>query len=144
MIYFDFFLCHWMEVYHLHRATSFALLKLSDDLVPFIMDFIRPTRLDWRTCRKHEADLIKRLQQVVANSLVEPGMQDWIFDEYTRRELATWSLYGVLYIISWLNKGGIYQYGRPPRCRPSAVFHYYYSVHYHKWYTQTFMWCCYV
>ena len=126
-----------MEVFHLHRETNRALCKLPEDITPLIQDFICPTRRDWRKCRTHEANLIKRLQEVVTKSLVEPDVNDWIFDEFTVRELNTWTLHGVLYIIAWLNQGGVYQYGRPPRCRPK------YNDNYCKWYTQTFMWCAY-
>ena len=121
-----------MEVFHLHRATNRALRPLPEDIAPLIKAFIRPTRLDWRTCRTHEADLIKR-HQVVTLSLVGD-----VFDDFTVRELRTWTLCGVLYIIAWLNKGG--GHGRPPRCRPT-YFPEYYADNYDKWYIQTFMWC---
>lgn len=129
-----------MEVFHLHHATTHALCKLPDDIAPLIKSFLRQTRLDWRTCRKHEANLIKKLHQIVLKAVEDPDMDDWVFDSSIAREMNTWSLFGMLYIVSWLNKGGIHQYGRPPRCRPTED--HYYDNKYDKWYTHTFMWCC--
>ena len=123
----------------IHRVTTLVLSKLPLDVSPLIKAFIHPTRLDWRTCKTPESYLIKRLQQVVTKSLVDPDPNDWIFDDFTVRELQTWTLCGVLYLIAWLNNGGFQRYGRLPRCRPH--FNEYYADHYDKWYTQTFM-CC--
>ena len=64
-----------MEVFHLHRATHSALCTLPDDIAPLVKTFLCPTRLDWRTCRKHEADLIRKLHQVVVTDA-----DDGIFD----------------------------------------------------------------
>ena len=59
-----------MDVFH--HATNRALRPLPDDLAPLVQAFLLPTRLDWRTCRKHEADLIRKPPLIVAT--------DWIFD----------------------------------------------------------------
>ena len=64
-----------MAVIHLHRATHRALCTLPNDIVLHVNAFLCPTRLDWRTCRKHEAELIRKLHQVVVTDA-----DDWIFD----------------------------------------------------------------
>ena len=127
-------------VSRLHHETNRALCKLPDDIMSLVEEFICPTRLDWRRCRIHESRLIKELRHCVFTSIVDPTEVDWVFDAFTTREMTTWSMFGVLYVVAWLNKGGIDRFGRPPRCRPDLLI---YVDDYEKWYTHTFMWCSY-
>ena len=131
-----------MEVFHLHHATNGALCKLPEDTAHLIKSFLCQTRLDWRTCRTHEANLIKKLHRLVVISIADPDVDDWVFDASTTMELNTWTLFGVLHLISWLNKGGAYQFihrfGRPRfHSRPDYRL---YGDKYQSWYLHTFMW----
>jgi hypothetical protein len=129
-----------MEVFRLHHETSRALCKLPDEVKSIVEEFICPTKLNWRDCRIHESRLIKELRESLFSSVVEPTELDWVFDSFTTREMTTWSMFGILYLLKWLHSGGIDRFGRPPRQRPSDFLINYFVDDYDKWYTHTFMW----
>jgi hypothetical protein len=47
-----------MSVLELHRTTQQVLCRLPSDIGPLLTDFVGVTRLDWRTCKRHEANII--------------------------------------------------------------------------------------
>ena len=120
--------------------TQLAILEqlpLPNELVMYVKEFAAHTRLDWRTCRRHEAELIEQLHEHFLYQILDPNYDtDWMLDTDTVIELSTWSLFGLTFILNWLDSGGVHRYGRPPRCLPSDDYNY------RKWYTQTFMYIC--
>ena len=47
-----------MSVLELHRTTQQVCSRIPPDLVHHLTDFVGMTRLDWRTCKRHEANII--------------------------------------------------------------------------------------
>jgi hypothetical protein len=47
-----------MSVLELHQMTQQVCSRLPSDLVHHLTDFVGMTRLDWRTCKRHEANII--------------------------------------------------------------------------------------
>ena len=67
-------------------------MEFSDDILSVIRDFSRPigTRLDWRTCKRDEANVIHWHNRYTLN-------HSWhIYTEtrYMTEEIATWTLHG--------------------------------------------------
>lgn len=50
-----------------------SLLSLPEELVRLLKSYMNKTRLDWRTCKRDEASLIRNLEW---NTLT-PGLEDW-------------------------------------------------------------------
>ncbi len=95
-----------------------AFSKLPPELVGLIFEYRQLP--NYKTCRKHEADLIREAMQIVR------GVAGY--------EISEWTLFGVRYILRWVVEGGMERYGRPPRIRPLREYE-----DYTTWYTQTFM-----
>jgi hypothetical protein len=101
-------------------------LPLPSDLCPLISDFIR--RSDWKTCRKHEADLIRQMGINLTLRLVDPVYEsvDFGFEMTTTNEVRSWTLYGKRFIVKWLNSG----------CSRTSMD---YFDRYTNWYTQMYI-----
>jgi hypothetical protein len=99
-------------------------LPLPMELNHLISEFIR--RPDWKTCRKHEADLIRESYINMTEHLGDPAYDpvDYIFSDPTVLEITRWTLYGKLFIVKWLESG----------CSRTGIGYGYYD-HYTKWYT---------
>lgn len=92
-------------------------------LIPYILEYkLRP---DWKTCRIHESNLIFEFNRLAREPYVEEIEHGW-------------SLFGVWYILWWVDTGGVEQYGRPPRIRPQDEY-YRDGDNYKGWYTQSIM-----
>ena len=130
--------------------NAYLLSKvLPVDLIPYVLEF--RVRSDWKTCRIHEADLIREsmmnYNRIVQSHfeveywvLADNEVSQWtilVLDAYMH-EVSQWTLCGLRYIVYWLNNGGIDQYGRPPRIRPLERYHRS-GDNYLKWYRQSFM-----
>jgi len=97
--------------------ASFAILPqiLPDELLFTILKFASSTRVDWRTCKKHEALLIRG---------VEHG-----------EDLLDWTLFGRLYMAETLEKFPVF---RMPGCvslrAPEPM------EDYRRWYLLQYRW----
>ena len=126
------------------EAYLLSKLPFPAALIPSILEYkLRP---DWKTCREHESNLIKKLRRNVMDQMYRMFEIYDIFDiEYCVLEdhytLCEWSLFGMNYILCWLEDGGMDRYGRLPRIRPLEKY-YRSGDDYHKWYTQSFMCYC--
>jgi hypothetical protein len=123
------------------EAYLLSKLPFPAALIPSILEYkLRP---DWKTCREHESNLIKELQRNVIDQLYRVfdiydivEIEYYVLDDY--RE---WSLFGMNYVLYWLEEGGMDRYGRVPRIRPLEKY-YRSGDDYLKWYTQSFMCYC--
>ena len=121
------------------EAYLMTKLPFPAELIQSILEYkLRP---DWKSCRKHESDLVKKFQRIMVNK-VEDRVLDieyWILDDNMLSEVSVWSLFGMRYILRWLEYGGANLCGRPP-IRPLENRS---GDNYEEWYDQTFMCCCY-
>ena len=68
------------------------LANLPSDLIPIIKTYMNKTRLDWRTCKRHEAALIRGL---VFENLMEVRHSEMY---QAKPEMLRWTLAGRLFI----------------------------------------------
>ena len=94
-------------------------LPLPTELNHYIAGFI--LRPDWKTCRKHESGLIRQNCTDTAVRLEDPTYESVI-------EISSWTLYGKLFIIKWLN---VLLNGRGINLT--------YKDRYTNWYTQKYL-----
>jgi hypothetical protein len=73
-----------MSVLAIYRATQIVLDRLPDDLHPSLMGFVGATRLDWRTCKQRESELIRRYY--IWFEFLDYDAWDWI-SEYVEYPL---------------------------------------------------------
>lgn len=60
-----------MTVLAIHRATQQVLHRLPSELTPMIRGWIGGTRLDWRTCKQPEAQIIKDYNEGISRFVQE-------------------------------------------------------------------------
>ncbi len=129
------------------KMESYLLSKLPfpTALIPCILEYSQ-LRPDWRTCCTPVSNLIKDYKRLVEEQVENPNaeMEFWVFDNDTLREMREWSLFGAMYILWWLDDGGMdrsFRYGRRPPIRPLETY-YRNGENYKNWYTQSFMCSC--
>ena len=91
-------------------------------------------RVDWRTCKRHEAELIEENHGLVLDYL-DQTKADWGWDE-TYAEVDEWTLYGRRWLMdahTWL----VVAPGRPPLIPPAEGL---YTDEYWKWYSHRIQW----
>lgn len=97
-----------------------AFSNLPPELIHHILEY--RIRSDWKTCRAHEADLIREVMENILYKLENPDNAELY--AYTV-EISQWTLFGILYLLLWLENG------RKRPCHEEYV--------YKKWYAQSFM-----
>ena len=92
-------------------------------------------RLDWRTCKRHEAELIEYYHDLVLDQL-EDTKEDWASWNGAYEEVDGWTLYGrrwLMYAHNWL----VVAPGRPPLIPPKDGM---YQDNCWKWYSHQIQW----
>lgn len=92
------------------------LTRLPLDVLTLITSFLNKTRIDWKTCKRREASLIRNLEWILVR-------MDWT------EEMAEWTLFGRWYIdrlFTGYHKWDVIFYA--PTSRPPD------GVHYKIWY----------
>jgi len=92
-------------------------------------------RLDWRTCKRHEAELIEYYHELVLDQL-EDTKEDWASWNGAYEEVDGWTLYGrrwLMYAHNWL----VVAPGRPPLIPPKDGM---YQDNCWKWYSHQIQW----
>jgi hypothetical protein len=79
------------------------LANLPNDLLPIIKSFMNKTRLDWRTCKSHEAALIRGLE---CENVIEVR-HGKIYEVDT--DMLRWTLAGRLFISSLFHEDPIWK-----------------------------------
>lgn len=127
-----------MAVLALHSVTQLVLDRIPSDVSPIIRSFLALTRHDWRTCRKHEADLVSRYNRWTKRVLDDDAL-DWYCPGvlmlfpimFSQNELDVylneWTLFGRWYIIS-LTRDNIYWH------LERRVIYHHVTENYKKWY----------
>ena len=109
---------------------------LPSDVFPLILSFVK--RPDWRTCRKHEADIISHFNRWT-HRVLDDDSPDWDFPILIGRDeleaYSQWSMFGRWFLIQKTRDDPYWSYTSrynivPPRC----------SDHYMVWYTRSFIW----
>ena len=100
-------------------------LPLPTELNHYIAGFI--LRPDWKTCRNHESELIRQNCTDIAVRL-----KNQLSTVSTVIEISSWTLYGKLFIISWLNR-------RLNRGLNRGIKLVTYKDRYINWYTQKYL-----
>ena len=106
------------------------LANLPADLVPIIKSYMNKTRLDWRTCKRHEAELIRGLECVNVIEVRHGGLYE------VDPEMLRWTLAGRLFISKifedcplWANMTYYPQFTPPPL-----------TEDYTRWYILQYRW----
>lgn len=111
-------------------------MELPADVFPLIMSFIK--RPDWRTCRKHEADIIHHFNGWTQQVLNDDS-PDWDFPIMMGHEELTvyrqWSMFGRWYLIQKTRDDPYWSYTSRYNVVPPKT-----SDPYMTWYTRTFLW----
>jgi hypothetical protein len=100
-----------MTVLAIHRATQQVLHRLPSELTPMIRGWIGGTRLDWRTCKQSEAQIIKDYNEDISRFVQE--LMSRRRERSERRELSLTPLnhhinYHIFRI--WMYWYGLYQF----------------------------------
>ena len=123
--------------------TKRVLLQFPADLSPVIFSFLG-FRKDWRTCKKHEADLISDYSAWTKRVLNDDAL-DWyypgakvefpiMFSQAELNEYLEWSLFGRWYLILRTRDDMYWHQTREVVNEPA--FH----VDYKLWYEWEFLW----
>lgn len=119
-----------------------VLSQLPADLSPLIKSFL--FRPDWRTCRKHESDLVsgynkwtKRVLDDDALDWYYPGIKSIFPIIFNQKELDVymeWTMFGRWWIILMTRKNQYWNLGR------EVFFERERDIEYQRWYLWEFFW----
>lgn len=123
--------------------TQRVLHRLPSDVSPTVFSFLG-IRKDWRTCKKHEADLISAYN-VWTKRVLNDDALDWyypgakvefpiMFSEMELNEYVNWSLFGRWYLIL-LTRDDCYWYQTR-----DTVYEPAFQRDYKQWYQWEFLW----
>ena len=107
--------------------------RLPPELVEEIIGFV--LRPDWRTCKRHEAELIEENNGYVFYCL-EQRRDNWSWREEAYHEVDDWTLYGRTWLMN-AHQGLCIAQLRPPHIPPADG---YYTDNYWKWYSHQIQW----
>lgn len=124
--------------------TKRALLQFPCELSPLILSFLG-LRKDWRTCKKHEAELISRFSVWTKRVLNDEAL-DWyypgakvefpiMFSQSELNAYLDWSLFGRWYLIL-LTRDNFYWH-QTRQIMDEPAFH---MEDYKNWYECEFLW----
>jgi hypothetical protein len=88
------------------------------------------TRPDWKTCCIPVSRLILQADLYTKNFINYYGN----FDDYEKAELVTWTLYGRIYILDWMESMGNWYARREPLCPPPS------HLEFREWYRYQIQW----
>ena len=109
--------------------------RLPSELIEEVIGFV--LRPDWRTCKRHEANLIKEFNGCVSYYLEETKGKWVSWDSPSFDEIENWTLYGRNWLMNAHEWFIIAQGGRPPLIPPRDGM---YQDNYWKWYSHMIMW----
>jgi len=102
-------------------------MELPEDVLHIVRAFSKPrTRLDWRTCKRYESNLIYNFNKVIYD-YVPLDLSEFALEEV----LEEWTLFGIY----WLSRARmIHSPGRPPLIPPKL------QEDYCHWYQHRIRW----
>ena len=107
--------------------------SLPPELVEEIMGFV--IRPDWRTCKRHEAEIIEENNGLVLECLVE-RKDYWSWSKEAYNDIDDWTLYGRTWLMRAPNYLCFAQL-RSPLIPPRDGL---YADNYWKWYSHRIQW----
>jgi hypothetical protein len=132
-----------MSFLEIYQTTLKVLECLPIELVPIIQTYISGTRIDWKTCRKHESALIEQYNHWTKQVFNEEAL-DWNYvgtlnlfpfsiNTHNLKEYFGWTLYGRWYLIL-LTRENMYWFNRNycPAHEPP------FTENYKRWYRWQF------
>ena len=93
------------------KQKTERMLGLPLDVYKYMRSFVNPIRYDWRTCKAHEAELVRQELQWYLWAAEEQ------FDFDQMEEIETWTFYGIKHSF------GLYLGGRDPGIPPDPNSH---------------------
>ena len=70
------------------------MFGLPEDVSRHVREFMCPIRFDWRTCKAHEAELIRQETQVLCHRVLERYLTGTL-DRQEVEEIYEWTIYGM-------------------------------------------------
>ena len=70
------------------------MFGLPEDVSRHVRSFMYPIRFDWRTCKAHEASLIRQETQVLCDQILE-GYLTGALGQQEASEISKWTIYGM-------------------------------------------------